>query len=265
MRNPYIIGISSQKGGVGKTTISVNLSVALRSLNYRVLLIDADTTNPSVGFHMGLDKANTGYRDVVYGRANLRDAIAIHSPTGLHVLPGTLNTKQFSPPSSRIDSLGGALRNSNYDFIMFDTAPGSVELDISKYYDEALILTTPEMSACTSSMRLANRYNQMKIIHNLAVNRVRNKRYEISLEEIEEIYEKKVRGTLPEDDIVPISISQHIPAYVLGPDSRFSKGIRSMAKKYASSDSRLTMGFEDMGVRARIASFLKRLFGLRLR
>lgn len=261
LRSPYIIGISSQKGGVGKTTVSVNLSVALRLLNYRVLLIDADTTNPSVGFHMGLEQANVGYRDVMHGRADLKDAIAIHSPTGLHVLPGTLNTRSFSPSSDKIDSLIDTLRKSNYDFIIFDTAPGSVELDISKYYDEALILTTPEMSACTSSMRLANRYNKMKVSHNLAVNRVRNKRYEISLDEIEEIYEKRVRGTLPEDEMVPISISQHIPTCILSPNSKFSIKIKAMAKVYAS-DSRLTTRFEEDGIMARIANFLKRLFGL---
>lgn len=112
MANPYLIGVSSQKGGVGKTTISVNLSVALKSFNYKVLLIDSDTSNPSIGFHMGLEKANIGYRDVVYGRADLEDAVAVHGATGLHVLPGTINAKHFSPTSANIEKLANRIKRA---------------------------------------------------------------------------------------------------------------------------------------------------------
>lgn len=257
---PYIIGVSSQKGGVGKTTVSVNLAVALRTFNYRVLLIDSDTTNPSIGFHMGLEKANVGYRNVVYGKVDIKDAIAIHDPTGLYVLPGTLNTKQFVPLTSKIDEFGNALRKSNYDFIIFDTAPGSVEGDLSRYYDEALILTTPEMSACTSSIRLANMYNQIKVAHNIVVNRVRNRKYEISLKEIEEIYEKKVHGVLPEDEIVPVSISQHIPAYLISPHSKFSTNIKNIARKYSSVRSQSAPATKKRSVLSGFIELLKRLF-----
>ena len=42
----------------------------------------------------------------------------------------------------------------NYDFVVFDTAPGFVEEDLSNYYNGALIVTTPDMASCTSSIRL---------------------------------------------------------------------------------------------------------------
>jgi MinD-like ATPase involved in chromosome partitioning or flagellar assembly len=258
--NPYILGVSSQKGGVGKTTVSVNLAAALKSFNYKILLIDSDTTNPSIGFHMGLEKANIGYRDVLYGKAELEDAIAVHGSTGLHVLPGTINSKHFSPSQANIDKLGMKIKKGNYDFVIFDTAPGFVEEDLSRYYDEALILTTPEMSAATSSIRLAHRYDEVGVKHNMVVNRIKNKRYEISIGEIEEIYDKKLRGAIPEDEVVPISVSEHIPAYVISPNSKFATNIRGVARKYASGDLRLTT-LSDKG--EGIVGFLKRLFRLR--
>lgn len=260
MGKPFIIGVSSQKGGVGKTTISVNLAVALKALNYRVLIVDSDTTNPSVGVHLGLARVNIGYRDVLYEKADLSDAIAVHSATGLHVLPGTINSKPFSPSAANIQKLANKIAKSNYDFVVFDTAPGFVEEDLSTYYNEALIVTTPEMSACTSSMRLAQEYDQVKVKHNLVVNRIKNRKYEISIPEIQEIYERKVLAAIPEDDIVPISVSEHIPAFIVSPGSKVSVGIRSIAKKYASGGNSTSVSKQES---SGILEFLRRLFGLR--
>ena len=121
--------------------------------------------------------------------------------------------------------------------MIFDIAPGFVEGDLSSYYNEALILTTPEISACTSSLRLAHEYDQIKVKHNLVVNRIKNKRYEISISEIEEIYEKRIIGQIPEDEIVPASIAEHIPAYLISPSSKFSVSIRSIARNYIITGS----------------------------
>ncbi len=258
LAKPYIIGVSSQKGGVGKTTVSVNLAVALESFNYKVLLIDSDTTNPSVGVHLGLERANTGFRDVIYGKAELNDAIVVHSATGLHILPGTLSTKPFVPPLEKIERLGKMIKNANYDFVIFDIAPGFVEGDLSTFYNEALILTTPEMSACTSSLRLAHEYDQIKVKHNLVVNRIRNKRYEISMGEIEEIYEKRVLAEIPEDDAVPTSIAEHIPAYLAAPRSRFAITVRNIARNYITDVSVERQKPAGNGLWA----YLKSLFGI---
>ena len=234
---PYVIGVSSQKGGVGKTTISVNLAVAIKQMGYKALLVDSDTTNPSIGFHFGLEQVNIGYRDVLYGKVDLNDATITHVPTGIRILPGTINIKQFNPSLANIQQFGSAIGKANYDYIIFDTAPGFVEEDLSAYYDEALIVAVPEMSACASSIRLAHQYDKSNVRHNIVVNRIQNKKYEISLKEIEDIYEKKAIGTIPEDEIVPISISDHIPAYMLRPNSKFSERIAMLAEKYVYGES----------------------------
>ncbi|MGC8622418.1 MAG: MinD/ParA family ATP-binding protein [Candidatus Micrarchaeia archaeon] len=234
MQDPYIIRVASQKGGVGKTTISVNLSCALQSNGYRTLLIDADTTNPSVGFHVGLEKSNIGYKQLLYKKAKLRDVISVHAPTGLHVVTGTINSKPFVATEQEIKPLISELKKTNYNFIIVDTQPGYYALGITKYVDESLLVTTPDMPSIASIIRVATLLDGQKGRHSLVINRIRNRKYEVNKREIEEMYEGRVVGTLPEDDIVPISIEEHIPAYVMDYRNRFSRAVQQLSKFYGS-------------------------------
>ena len=118
------------------------------------------------------------------------------------------------------------------------------------------------MASCTSSIRLAHEYDKIKINHNLVVNRVRNKRYEISVGEIEEYLRKKgVRSYRRKDYIVPISVSEHIPAFILDTESKFSGSIMKISRKYAAvSDSWTQKNSKSSGG---ILQFLRRLFRFR--
>ncbi len=228
---PYIIRISSQKGGVGKTTVAVNLSVALQSMGYNVLLVDSDTSNPSVGFHLGVEKANVGYKNFVTGKANLRSTISVHAPSGVHVLPGLINARPFILTESVERIAVSAFKKTEYQFVVIDTEPGYSGL--TKYVDEALLITTPDMPSCSSILRLAREFDVMEVKHNLAINRIRNRGYEIHPKEIEEMYERRILGLLPEDEIVPVSIEEKIPAYLLDRRSKISGSIRTLARHYA--------------------------------
>jgi Mrp family chromosome partitioning ATPase len=52
------IAVSSQKGGAGKTAIAVNLATSLSTKGFRILLIDGDCLDPSIGFHLCLEQMN---------------------------------------------------------------------------------------------------------------------------------------------------------------------------------------------------------------
>jgi MinD-like ATPase involved in chromosome partitioning or flagellar assembly len=259
-RGPYVIRVSSQKGGVGKTTIAVNIATALSMLDYKVLLIDGDYVNPAVGFHLGLDQVNKGFIDVVSKGSDIKIAIVPHTPTGMHVLPGRISSNISAPNREHMQALYDKLGALNYDFVIFDTPPGLMPDDDYAYlknYDEAIIITTPEMSSCTSAIRLAHIYDDIGLKHSLIVNRVKNKGYEVSEQEIEESYGGTVTGSIPEDDIVPLSISEHIPAYLLNRKCRFSVVMGRAAKRYgAKMGSSYTMAGEQIGLLERILAFL---------
>ncbi|MDE1768165.1 MAG: AAA family ATPase [Candidatus Micrarchaeota archaeon] len=244
MAEPYIIRISSQKGGVGKTTVAVNLGSVLSLFGYKTLIVDTDAANPTVGFHLGMNQANVGYKEVITGKSTLNEALAIHGATGLRVLPGTIGPYSFIPAERDNLKFMEMLTTTKYDFIILDTSPGFVFSEPIRFYSEALLITTPEASACTSCMRLARNYTEEKLKHNLVVNRVTNRKYEFSIEEIEDMYENKAIGILPEDNTVPTSIAEHIPAFLVNPKSGFSRAIRETARRYVSKSEILRIAPE---------------------
>jgi MinD-like ATPase involved in chromosome partitioning or flagellar assembly len=265
MAEPFIIRISSQKGGVGKTSVAVNLSVILSLFNYKVLLVDADSVNPSVGFHLGLEQANIGYKDVVKGKAPLMNCLALHGPTGMRVLPGTISAYSFIPTELELKNFTQGLRQTKFDFVVIDTSPGFTTKEPLDLYSEALLVTTPDTPSCTSTIRMAHVYTQAGLAHNMVINKVTNKKYEFGIEEIEDMYEKKALAVLPMDDIVPSSISSHIPAYLANSRDNFSRAMKGLARRYMSKmgaaqlESDVNSRFTGGG----LIGFIKRLIGIR--
>jgi len=258
--DPYIIRISSQKGGVGKSIVAINFATALKSMGYKALLIDSDFSNPSIGVYLGLEDVNLGYKEIFFGKADPVRAIIPYNTTGLSILPGTISAKQFVPNRVEVERLIPKLRKLNYDFIIIDTQPGYLVPELLGLYDEAMIITTPEMSSLLAGIKLAHVYDSKKLKHSLVVNRVKNKRYELSVSEIEEIYENRVSGVLPEDEVVPLSVADHIPAYTMNRRAQFSRSISSMSNLYTGRAHGESP--ERAEVSGGFLSFLRRLFHL---
>jgi len=74
LRQPRTIAVTGGKGGVGKTTVAVNLALALAKAGQKVLLLDADTDLANVSLLVGLYPERT-LADVIAGRCGLADAI----------------------------------------------------------------------------------------------------------------------------------------------------------------------------------------------
>jgi MinD-like ATPase involved in chromosome partitioning or flagellar assembly len=99
------------------------------------------------------------------------------------------------------------------------------------HYDEALIVTTPELPAISSVVRLAKVFGKNKVSHNLVVNRFRG---DIDLNDVKEVYGKKPIAVLPEDNTVSISLAEQVPAYLANKKAPFSTRINELVDYYST-------------------------------
>lgn len=125
-----IIAIANQKGGVGKTTTSVNLGAGMATLGKRVLLVDIDpqgNTTSGVGVNKA-DVANCIY-DILINEVNPQETILETQIEGLHIIPATIQLAgaeiELVSTISRELKLKKALHavKNNYDYIIIDCPP----------------------------------------------------------------------------------------------------------------------------------------------
>lgn len=262
MDNAYLLRITSQRGGVGKTTVAVNLAVALGMQNYKTLLVDSDTVSPTVSFCLGIEGANIGVREIMSNQIDAKEAIIRHDSSGIDVLPCTIAMKEF-PAKEEIMNFVLKLRElKGYDFIIVDTPPGFYYPETARLYNEALLVSTPSISSVASAIKLGVLYEKVNVKHSLIVNRVTNKRYETTIPEIENAYGAMATGVFPEDPKVSQSEASRIPLYLLDPTAPFAQSMRTMSRFYASKlgGSRDVVITHRQGFVSAFIAFFKRIF-----
>ncbi|HOJ27784.1 MAG TPA: ParA family protein [Spirochaetota bacterium] len=138
-----IIAISNNKGGVGKTTSTVNIAAALQILGKKVLVIDIDHQAQST-YHFGYNPNNLTYSvyNVLKGEIAYKDVIIDRD--GLHILPSKNELKdiEFIPLPAKEFLLKEALEGiSGYDFILIDCPPslGILTLNALTFAHEILV------------------------------------------------------------------------------------------------------------------------------
>ena len=127
---PRVIAFANQKGGVGKTTTTVNLGAALAEDGYRVLLVDLDPQgNASTGVGLNLRNIHLSIYDVLLTDAALEDCIEATSVRNLFVAPSTIDLAgaeiELVPMFSREMKLRRALApvRDDFDYVLIDCPP----------------------------------------------------------------------------------------------------------------------------------------------
>jgi septum site-determining protein MinD len=222
-----VIGILSGKGGVGKTVITVNLGLALNYFGEDNVIVDADLQNPNLGLHLGFYEYNLTLHDALEQGLSILDVIHLHH-TGLKIVPSSLSLEYIYTSPDKMKELFQELRGH----VLVDSAPGLGRevMSILKACDEVLIVTNPEIPAISDCIRIVEVARRMnKNIIGIIINRKRNKNYEITNEEIEEVCKAKILGVVPEDENVRKSISVGTPVVVYKPHSKSSIAIKKIA------------------------------------
>lgn len=219
-----VITVTSGKGGVGKTTLTANLSAALAGLGYKVTAIDADIGLRNLDVVMGLENRIVyDLVDVIEGRCRLRQAmIRDKRKPDLYLIPAAQTRDKMSVSPSDMILVCDQLREE-MDYIIIDS-PAGIERGFQNAIapaDQALVVTNPEISAVRDADRIIGLIEAAeKGPALLIVNRLKSKMVArgdmLSVEDILEVLAVDLIGVIPEDESILISTNQGLPVTMAG-------------------------------------------------
>ncbi len=238
-----VLTITSGKGGVGKTTATANIGVALAALGQKVTCIDSDIGLRNLDVVMGLENRIVyDLVDVVEGRARLRQAmIKDKRLPELHLIPAAQTRDKTAIAPSDMIRICDELR-PEMDWILIDS-PAGIERGFRNAIaasDTALIITNPEVSAVRDADRIIGLLEaEQKGPGKLIINRIKPELVErgdmLDTADVLEILAVDLIGLIPEDETVLISTNRGNPA-ALDPKSKAGQAFRDIARRLMGED-----------------------------
>jgi len=233
-----VVTITSGKGGVGKTTATANLAVALAQNHDRVVSIDADIGLRNLDVVMGLENRIVyDIVDVIEGRCKLRQAMIRDKRfENLYLIPAAQTRDKTAVSPKDMVKLCDELR-TDFDWILVDS-PAGIERGFRNAIapaDVVLILTNPEVSAVRDADRIIGLIEaEEKGPGILVINRVKPamvKRGDmLSTEDIVDVLAIDLIGIVPEDESVLVASNQGRAA-VLDEKSKAGHAFRNIARR----------------------------------
>ena len=160
-----IIALANQKGGVGKTTTTINLGASLATLEKTVLVVDADPqANASSGLGVNLQDVETSLYECIINKTDIRDAIYTTDIDGLDIIPSHIDLvgaeiEMLNLPNREkiIQQLLEPVRN-DYDYILIDCSPslGLITVNSLTAADSVIIPVQCEYFALEGISKLLN-------------------------------------------------------------------------------------------------------------
>lgn len=238
-----VMAIASGKGGVGKTTVSVNLAIMLARQGRKVMLLDADLGLANVDVMLGLN-ARRNLSHVITGEATLEEII-IEGPAGIRIVPsasGKHNMLNLAAPEQAglIHAFGGL--TNDVDILLVDNAAGisGSVATFARASHEVIVVVCDEPASLTDAyalIKVLHRHHGVDRFHVLA-------NMAATAHEGRQLYEKLSRvtqrfldvtlgfmGVVPNDDYLRKAVQQQQAVVEAYPRSRSALAFRKMADK----------------------------------
>lgn len=236
-----VLAVSSGKGGVGKTNISVNLAIALSSRGKRVCVFDADTSLANVNILLNIAPEFT-LEHVLNGSRTITE-ILVRGPGGITIVPAASGIAEFASLTVAQQKLllqAMHVLEEQFDYLIIDTAAGISE-NVTTFLDAAehcLLIVTPEPTSLTDAFALMKvmRKRQCQTHIHVLTNMVDS--YPGSVDIFKRLNGAAIRylqtqlsylGYVPRDEYLRLSVQRQIPVTVGFPSCQASYRFHALA------------------------------------
>ena len=257
-RIPRIITVTSGKGGVGKSNIVVNLSIALQKMGKKVMIFDADIGMGNDDIIMGCLSRHSVF-DVISKGKEIEE-IVVTGPFGVKLLPGgsALTKVEDLTQSQRDMFLDKLTALKGLDYILMDTGAGVSKsvLGFIACCEDLVIVTTPEPTSLTDAYSLLkavkhfNIKNSAKVIVNRSLdNNEANLTFKKFNNAVTKFLDMKLEylGKIGEDKKVTYAVRAQQPVIISYPKSEAAQDINNIASKIGGmKDKENGMGIEGL-------------------
>lgn len=236
-----VLAVTSGKGGVGKTNITVNLAIALKRAGKRVLVIDADLGMANVDVVLG-SRSHKHLLNLLEDGVEL-NSVLINGPYGVKYISGGSGIEKaidFSMEQRQLLMQKLAACGSQADIILLDTGAGLGKnvMDFVLAADEVLLITTPEPTALTDAYAMMKAYSMyakeknLRLIINRVYDEQESKDVAAKLKQTAERFLQMpidCLGYVYEDSAVMRSVRQQTPFLVANANCTAAKCIEALA------------------------------------
>lgn len=244
-----LVAVASGKGGVGKTSLAVNLAVLLGRRGRRVLIVDADLGLANVDIVMGLVPRLT-LRDALRKQASVYELLLAAAP-GVWVLPGASGLTQFSELERERSLLQQELPRlrREFDVIFIDTAPGleANAVAFALAADELLLVTMPEPTALTDAYVLLKVVRELgrgaaapnlHLILNMTSSPQQGLQWGLHLQQLARRFQDcdvNYLGSIPHDAGMGEAVRRQCPVALLSPGAPLTRSLIAVLERLESS------------------------------
>ncbi len=255
------IVVTSGKGGVGKTTTTANLGTGLALAGKRVVVIDADIGLRNLDVILGLENRIVyNLVDIVEKSCRPKQAmIKDKKLEGLFLIPAAQTRDKTSVTPDQMKELMDQLKEE-YDYVLID-CPAGIEQGFKNAVagaDEALVVTTPEVSAVRDADRIIGMLEAEEIPSTrLVINRIKQemvlKGEMMGIDDVVEILAVDLLGIIPDDGEIVVASNKGEPV-IYNKKSSAGRAYQNITDRMEGKDVPLMDLNEQLGVWARLKS-----------